>query len=481
MVPKNLFSEKLQRYKILIGGEWRRLDKVENSRTLKLRVNTSIDHLDDGLKRLLKKAEALYMEDLEGVIIVLKQVVGRDCFLHLKHLHIRKATEIQYIMKVNDDDATDKIVFGGLRSLTLEKLSQLISFCYKDRLEGFTSLPQHELPLFDELMELPCLENLRLTSINVGRIWHNQFSTLQNLTSLNIKGCSNLKYIFSSNSMAATLVHLESFEIVDCKSLREIIFTEDREEENQVLCPNLADLQLSSINVESIWHPNISCYVQNLEFLIVEGCHNLRCVFASSMMPLFTHLHDIQIYNCGNVEELISTEGITEEDIVNQILPKLTSLILKDLPKLMRFCHGFGSYLEFPLMKWLALVKCPTLKTFISDSLVSKETHTPLFNEKVAFPQLEGLTLVSLENCRKIWHNQLVADSFSKLNHLRVSKFDRLVNVFSFNMTKRLQNLEDFQVRSCHSLEEIFEAQVLNGVTATRSIKEPSLILYSLN
>lgn len=135
IVPKDWFFEKLQRYKILIGGEWDWLDKDEYSKTLKLRVNMSMDHL---FKLLLKKAEALYLENLEGVKIVLMQVGHWDCIQHLNHLHVRKASDIQHIMK--DTDAIDQISFRELLSMTLENLPQLISFCSsKNRPDVYTS------------------------------------------------------------------------------------------------------------------------------------------------------------------------------------------------------------------------------------------------------------------------------------------------------------------------------------------------------
>ncbi|XVF57354.1 hypothetical protein PTKIN_Ptkin06aG0198500 [Pterospermum kingtungense] len=557
LVPEDLFSEKLQRYWILIGSEWGGIDNFECPRTLKLRVDTSIDHLDNGFKRLLKKAEALYLENLEGVRIVLKQVGSRDCFLNLKHLHIRNASEIQYIMK--DNEAADKVAFRELRSMRLENLPHLISFCSsRNRTEpdGSNSVPQHdELPLFGEQMELPCLENLRLSSINVGRIWHNRpFSTQANLTSLIIQGCGNLKYILSS-SMAKRLVHLKSFEIVDCKSLREIIFAEDiQEEENEVtisfpqlstlkmknllhlvgfcsenhkisfpflwaleieqcpkfngfvykstteenqpqfmqavfdekvVCPNLVNLRLSSIKVERIWHdqlPDVSCYVQKLGWLSVAGCHNLKCIFSSSMMPLLMELHTILIEDCANVEVIFIEEAAADE---YTILPKLRVLRMKNLPKLMTFCHG--SYLEFLSLRFLDVWNCPTFRTFIFDSKNAQGNNSsqidfpPLFNEKVAFPQLEQLRIERLGNCRKIWHNLFIGDSLSKLRRLYVLDCHGLVNIFPVKMIKRLQNLQVLQICYCGSLEEIFESKVLdaNGIdasmTAMQSIVEETI------
>ncbi|XVF57350.1 hypothetical protein PTKIN_Ptkin06aG0198100 [Pterospermum kingtungense] len=518
LVPKDLFSEKLQRYKILIGGEWGWLDKVEYSRTLKLRVNTSIDHLDHGVKRLLKKAEALSLENLEGVKIVLNQVGNRDCILHLNHLHVRNASEIQYIM--NDNEAIDRIAFRGLRSLTLENLPHLISFCSsKHRTMGSTSIPQHDLPLFGEEMELPCLEDLCLSSINVGKIWHNQFSTLENLTSLDIQGCGNLKYIFSS-SLARSLVHLKSLEIVECKSLREIIFAGDIKEENEVTiffpqlrtikmknlplllgycsenynfafpllwkleieqCPEFKSFNYKSTTEENQLHSERAVFNEKvvcprLAWLIVKGCHNLKCVFSFSMMPLLPELQYITVEDCANVEVIfIEEEGAVEEDI---IFPKLRFLFLQDLPKLMRFCHG--SYLEFPMLRVLNILNCPTFKGFISASKNAQGNSSdiyfpPLFTDKLAFPQLETLGIANMGNFRKIWQGRFVGDSFSKLVELWVCSCKKLVNVFPFNMHERLQNLQRFDLADCDSLDEIFEPQVLNAdelhaVTATQSI-----------
>ncbi|KAK8633841.1 hypothetical protein V6N13_014676 [Hibiscus sabdariffa] len=84
----------------------------------------------------------------------------------------------------------------------------------------------------------------------------------------------------------------------------------------------------------------------------------------------------------------------------------LEFLLLKDLPKLTRFCHG--NYFEFPSLTSLSIETCPTLKTFISDA----EENNPgiaspaLFDEKVAFPCLEEVTILGVGNWRTIWQEQ---------------------------------------------------------------------------
>ena len=67
----------------------------------------------------------------------------------------------------------------------------------------------------------PKLEKLKLSSINIERIWHYQLP-MQNLKSLIVEGCGNLKHILS-HSMVKCLEQLEVFEIINCWRIQEII------------------------------------------------------------------------------------------------------------------------------------------------------------------------------------------------------------------------------------------------------------------
>ena len=61
-----------------------------------------------------------------------------------------------------------------------------------------------------------------------------------------------------------------------------------------------------------------------------------------------------------------------------------------------------------------------------------------------------------------LWHNQLVPDSFCKLNRLHVDQCENLMNIFPPNMLRRLQNLEDLQITNCNLVEEVFEVRQAN-------------------
>ncbi|XP_021281813.1 uncharacterized protein LOC110414744 isoform X3 [Herrania umbratica] len=382
IMPRDLFFEKLERYNIFLGDKWNWFDTNEYSRTLNLQLDSGIDDLDLGTKMLLKKTEDLHLHEMKGVKVGLNELEDGEGFPHLKNLHIQNGLEIRYI--INDDDAVDKVEFLQLRSLTLQDLPQLISFCSGNR-RGLTSISPLEFPLFNEKVVFPCLENLRLSSINVEQIWHNQLSEIsyciQNLTSLIIEGCGKLKRLLSS-SMIRSLEHLKSFEISDCKCLREIIFTEDIEEEN-------------------------------------------------NSMVLF---------------------------------PRLNSLKIKSMQHLIGFCSENHS-IEFPSLKLLEIEHCPQFKGFMYKSTMEDNQRCStqaLFDETVAFPSLEKMTISHLRNMKMIWHSQLFASSFCKLEEMRVEHCNELLTVFPSNILGTFQQLRTLKISSCGSLEEVFDLQRLN-------------------
>ncbi|KAK8277403.1 hypothetical protein V6Z12_D10G265700 [Gossypium hirsutum] len=141
MIPKHRFVETLDKYVICVG-DYNRLvwyQSHECLRTLRLTLCTNI-HLDNGLKMLLIKTEALYLEGLEGVKNVLVELDNRKDLPHLKRLHIKNGMHVQYI-------TMNEIGVSELCSITLENLPQLISFCCQDERCSIISEP---LPLFNK-------------------------------------------------------------------------------------------------------------------------------------------------------------------------------------------------------------------------------------------------------------------------------------------------------------------------------------------
>ncbi|GMI78962.1 hypothetical protein HRI_001565500 [Hibiscus trionum] len=376
MIPKHWSIKTLEKFRIFIGNYpvWKRFKEHGDSRILKLKLYRNVN-LGDGVKMLLRKTEDLYLEGLEGTKHVLEESYNGDDFSHLKRLRVKKCKQVQHI--------TIKKEFEELRSIRLEDLPQLISFCSQDERNSTSSNSEH-LPLFGKQVVFHGLESLELCSIKAKRIWHNHtYSWVSKLTTLIISGCSELEHLLSP-SLATSLVQLQRFEIKDCECLREIIFTEEIEEESK----------------------DVICF------------------------------------------------------------PQLNSLYLEGLQNLIMFCSG-NYNIQFPLLKALTIESCPKLKEFIGQT-GNQPGMQALFNEKVALPSLETMTISKLEDMKMIFHNHLAAGSFCKLKKMGVRNCDDLKNLFPVSIAKDLPQLKHLTISDC-GVEEI--VSVGEGVQVQQPVR----------
>ena len=80
-------------------------------------------------------------------------------------------------------------------------------------------------------VSIPKLEWLELSTINIQEIWSDQYDhCFENLLTLNVIDCGNLKYLLSV-SMAESLVNLQSLYVTECKMMEDIF-----RPENAVVC-----------------------------------------------------------------------------------------------------------------------------------------------------------------------------------------------------------------------------------------------------
>ncbi|KAF3960753.1 hypothetical protein CMV_014557 [Castanea mollissima] len=207
--------------------------------------------------------------------------------------------------------------------------------------------------------------------------------------------------------------------------------------------PFLESINLSEmINLERICHTRLPAEsFHNLRVVKVRECHNLEFVFSSSMVRCFSHLQEMEIVDCKKMSEIIATERKEEIEAnsdENFMFAKLRSLKLAELLK---------------------------LKGFFSD-----DESLVLFNRKVVFPNLEELEIEGMDSMKMIWPDQLILDSFCKLENLIVTNFTNLTNILPPNMLRTLQNLKHLKIDGCGSIEEVFEIPRTNNVEETHDI-----------
>ncbi|KAG8479953.1 hypothetical protein CXB51_024970 [Gossypium anomalum] len=442
MIPKHQFIETLDRYMIFVGDynvyEW--YQKHECLRTLKLKLYTNID-LDNGVKMLLKKTQDLYLdlEGIQGIKNVLEELNNGEDFPYLKRVHVKNGKQVQYI-------TTNKIGFSELRSITLEYLPQLISFCSQDERYSMSSEP---LPLFNKQFVSRHLESLQLCSINTKRIWHNQtYPWLSNLTSLFINECCNLEHLLSP-ALANSLVQLQRFQILDCESLREIIFTEKIEEEK----------------IDVICFPR-------LNYLRIEGLRNLIFFCSRNCNIEFPLLKELEIEDCPKLKEFIcqtSTKSIIQalfsEKVAVPSLERMTIFYLSYVKMVFDNELAPGS---FSKLEEISVAFCDELLTIFSSKCLIRVFNCLQMLQVWRCESLEHIFEVRGLNTNKIH----AADSqpSPKLKHVDLQGQDILTfpnlrqvvledcwslkNLFPVSIAKHLPQLEHLRISRC-GVEEI--------------------------
>ncbi|GKV47767.1 hypothetical protein SLEP1_g54633 [Rubroshorea leprosula] len=407
----------------------------------------------------------------------------------------------------------EKVGYRGLENLKLSQFPKLI--------EIWNKKPQEILP-FKRLRSLEvCNCNsfryLLTTSMALGltQLWDLKVANcaameqviigegakelFPNLYSIILESCPNLKCFYEGNS-GLVFPWLNKITVVNCPVLAAFaasfssdqkteITTNDAESEespviptqpffsDKVVLPNLEELQVRWMNVNIEWHTSITYLcVGKLKKLIIQGYDNLEYLFSSSIARGLVMLSQVEIRECKRMREIIVTGNAEEKD--NLIFPQLNLLLLEDLQNIVGFYSG-NCIVEFPSLKQLQVLNCPELEGFIVNHFASTNViadKQPFFNEQVAFPNLESLTLTHLKNLDIIWQNQFHADSFGKLKSLMVRNCEKLSTIFpSAEMLGRIwKSLEKLILSDCGSLEVVFGIAEFN-VKQTHAIIDTKL------
>ncbi|XP_044484332.1 uncharacterized protein LOC123210165 [Mangifera indica] len=212
----------------------------------------------------------------------------------------------------------------------------------------------------------------------------------------------------------------------------------------------------------------------NLKSLKVHSCSSLRYIFTPAIILGLDQLQEIEVKNCALIEEIITKDEGKEGAIDKIFIPHLNSIVLELLPDLTNFYSG-TNYLECPSLKSITIANCPKMETFVFSDLKTDhfDHNAPLFNEKVAFPSLEKMVLLHLDNLQLIWHNhKLHVESFCKLKVVRIEFCEKLLTIVPSSTQGRLtfHNLESLKVNNCWSLKSLFPVSIAIGLLQLKEL-----------
>ncbi|KAG6646187.1 hypothetical protein CIPAW_08G176000 [Carya illinoinensis] len=474
-LPANLFSEKLERYKICIGDTWpwETLFKEEAfSIMLKLKLNMSFQ-LDFGIKMLLKRTEYLYLDESNSSKSVLYEL-HREDFQQLKHLHIQNNGNIKHIPELRTPD----VAFPILEVFFLKNMFSLEEIC------------QGKLPLL----------------------------SFKNLKVLVVENCEKLRFIFSS-SIARGLSLLEELNITRCNNMGAIFVKEEEDgiedQGDTMLFGRLQTLVLKylpklvgflstkdsfmadcretnsegnhDLQLPLLHHDQVS--LPSLQTLCMEGLPKIKHVWSCGQEPktVFTGLEQLKILeitNCG-VEEIVAVEGGEVVAIRTFEFPRVSTLELRNLKRLKWFYKAVHVS-KWPMVKKLKIERCEEVEIFASGVVSFEETikerqsemsiKQPLFLvDELSFPSLKMLDIWKMDKLEIIWQDQVAATSFPNIQELKIFCCKKLLHVFHSNLhtttTTLIHSLTNLDISYCSSLETIF------GNMEGQNGKEPQVLM----
>ncbi|KAL5562516.1 hypothetical protein UlMin_032263 [Ulmus minor] len=465
VLPKDMFSENLQLYRIMIGSFPRYTRDFTGSRLLYLNLRESSQLYQYGIQKLMKKSEGMQLEGFHGVDNIVYELDG---FPQLNNFCLRNNDEVRCIVH-STEDIQPCSAFQNLETLNLENLGNLEKICYGNvTTESFRKLRRIDVRNCDKLKNL--------FSFSIARKFEEiEVSECSNMEMLVYHGSEDAAHGNINNEAISEKIVFPQLRSLNLNSLSNLIFFCSGLETTcgsslsdfpqplfgeKVVFPRLKVLKLSRMNFIELWS-TISC-MQNLRELYVSNCPNLKYLFTVSMVGRLEQLEKLSINGCPVMEEVVVTNEHGEERL-KKLFPKLKTLGLKDLPDLKRFCTG--DCIECPSLLKLEIENCGVLRKFISSN--EEEVEGPFFNEKI------------------LWAGQLSITSFGmqNLKRLVIQNYDGLSHLFSLDVARSLQQLEELRLYSCKDMEEVLVTKepIEEGTPQTISFpKLKNLLLWNL-
>ncbi|WVZ06064.1 hypothetical protein V8G54_019410 [Vigna mungo] len=504
--PQNLFFDKLDSYKIIIGeinmlsvGEFKIPDKYEVVKFLALNLKDGINiHSEKWIKMLFKRVEYLLLGELNDVHDVFYEL-NVEGFPNLKHLFIVNNVGLLYII--------------------------------------------NSVKRFHPLLAFPKLESMCLYKLeNLEKICDNQLTEASfcRLKIIKIKTCGQLESIFSF-FMLSRLTMLETIEVCDCDSLKEIVYVERESDivsdvqtdkiefpqlrfltlqslpaffclytndkmpsisessedqvqnrelkeittvagqdtnacfslfNGKVAMPKLEFLELSSINIPQIWNEkSLHCF-QSLITLNVSDCGNLKCLLSLSMSESLVNLQSLFVSGCELMEDIFCAEDAMQNI---DIFPKLKKMEVNCMEKLSTLWQPYIGFHSFRNLDSLIIRECNKLETIfpshtgegfqslqsvVITDCMSVETIFDFGNISQTYgtngTNLHNVFLKGLPKLVHIWKvdtDEIL--NFSNLQSIVVYESKMLKYLFPLSVAKGLEKLETLDVCNCWEMEEV--------------------------
>ncbi|KAI9112193.1 hypothetical protein K1719_016716 [Acacia pycnantha] len=168
--------------------------------------------------------------------------------------------------------------------------------------------------------------------------------------------------------------------------------------------------------------------------------------------------------------------GTHLEDGIKSLIKRVEDLYLDEVNGISDVLFHLNDE-GFPLLKHLHIQNNGQLQHIINTCTMERKNN----ETRVLLPELETLSLQSLNNLVKICHGPLYDNSFRKLTVIKVKSCDQLVYLFHVSILNALSQLVELEVSKCRSMKRIVLTENDgSGMTSDVKIEFHSLRSLSL-
>ncbi|KAL8494312.1 hypothetical protein ACS0TY_025204 [Phlomoides rotata] len=189
----------------------------------------------------------------------------------------------------------------------------------------------------------------------------------------------------------------------------------------------------------------------NLQELVLVSLPKLQHLGNNYLL----RLKKLSIWFCSMLEQVVLWNEEEHLQSSRISFPKLEELSLRYLPRLTSFSRGIQS-IEFPLLTEIEIEECPNLKNLVSSTGSDDDDDSLHFfcKSKVAFGRLKKLRFDGRKISR-LWCDQIPMNFFTGLVDLAITNCDNIKSLFSLSIATYFVNLESLEIKSCSMIEQV--------------------------
>ncbi|KAL2337373.1 hypothetical protein Fmac_011819 [Flemingia macrophylla] len=244
--------------------------------------------------------------------------------------------------------------------------------------------------------------------------------------------------------MVGRFKSLCNLKVTNCKSMKEIFDLKGCGKCDADMT-NLQNIHVQVLpKLEHVWNKESEgiIHIKTLKEIRVQECLKLKHIFPVSVAMDLKNLENLEVWNCGQLKEIVSMEEIVNAGIISFEFPKLTTTRFSELPNLESFYRG-AHELRCPTLNNLYVELCHKLKLFRTE-IENSEIKPNFLTEEVIY----NLKSMQVDPSDANLLSTYIGNSrMHKLEEFRLSRL--LDNEILYFFLNRNPNLKSLLLSNC--------------------------------